>query len=113
MRLDDLLADSLILFSLEGTDPDKNIFKTEKEIKAGVEKYLKFDPRLIDEKISERLEVLSTKPRKITYHTKVNAFCLPYETRVEIAERNLKDEQLYSNFYQQTQDTMPQKTRSQ
>lgn len=106
LKLDDLLADTLILFSLEGTDPDKGIFKTEKEIKLGMEKYLKFDPKLIDEKISDRLKVLSTKPRKIKLHSTANAYCLPYETRVEIAERNLKDEQLYTNFYQQTQNTI-------
>jgi hypothetical protein len=106
LKLDDLLADTLILFSLEGTDPDKEIFKTEAEIHGGVEKYLKFDPKLIDEKISDRLKVLSTKPRKIKYHTQADAYCLPYETRVEIAERNLKDEQLYSSFYQQTQSTI-------
>ena len=106
MRLDDLLADTLILFSLESTNPDKGLFKSEIEIKVGIEKYLKFDPKLIDEKIVERLKVLSTKPRKIIHHTKANAFCLPYETRVEIAERNLKDEQLYNNFYKQTQQNI-------
>ena len=103
LRLDDLLADTLILFCLEGTDPDKEIFKSEDEIRAGIEKYLKFDPKLIDEKIVERLKVLSTKPRKIVFHTRALSYCLPYETRVEIAERNLKDEQLFNIFYEQTQ----------
>lgn len=106
IKLDDLLADTLILFSLEGTDPDIGIFKNENEIKSSIEKYLKFEPELIEEKISERLKVLSTKPRKITFHTKAQAYCLPYETRVEIAERNLKDELLYRNFYEQTSITI-------
>ena len=106
LRLDDLLADTLILFGLEGTDPDKNIFKTEKEIKDGIKKYLKFDPQLIDSKISERLNTLTVKPRKIKYHSKDQGYCLPYETRVEIGERNLKDEFLFSSFYTQTQETI-------
>jgi len=101
-----LLADTLILFGLEGTDPDKNLFKTENEIKEEIKKYLKFDPRLIDSKISERLGALTIKPRKIKYHTKAQAFCLPYEIRVEIGERNLKDEMLFRDFYSQTQETI-------
>lgn len=106
LKLDDLLADTLILFGLEGTDPDKNIFKTENEIKDSIRKYIKFDPQLLDAKIKERLKVLSTKPRKIKYHSKANAYCLPYETRVEIGERNLKDELLFNNFYKQTHNTI-------
>jgi len=31
---------------------------------------------------------------------------LPYETRCEIGERNLKDELLYNDFYTQTQSTI-------
>jgi len=106
LRLDDLLADTLILFGLEGTDPDKGIFKTESEIKQSIIKFIKFDPQLLDSKIAERLNTLITKPRKIKYHSSANAYCLPYETRVEIGERNLKDEMLYNNFYTQTHITI-------
>lgn len=106
LRLDDLLADTLIIYSLEGTDPDKDILKTKDEIKTGIKKYLKFDPQLIDSKIEERLIALTTKPRKIKFHTKDLGYCLPYETRVEIEERNIKDELLFTQFYEQTQDTI-------
>lgn len=106
LKLDDLLADTLILYALEGTDPDKNILKTELEIKEAIKKYLKFDPQLLDSKISERLLILSTKPRKIKYHAKEQGYCLPYETRLEIGDRNLKDEVLFNNFYAQTQGTI-------
>lgn len=106
LGLDDLLADSLILYALEGTDPLKNIFRTEQEIKDGIRKYLKFDPQLIDTKISERLDVLSTKPRKINHHANIAAYCLPYETRIEIEQRNLQDELLFNNFYVQTKETI-------
>ncbi len=106
LRLDDLLADTLIIYSLEGTDPDNNIFKVKSEIKEGIKKYLKFDPQLIDSKIDERLIALTTKPRKIKFHTKGQGYCLPYETRVEIEERNIKDELLFTQFYDQTQETI-------
>jgi len=106
LKLDDLLADTLILYALEGTDPEKHNLKSEAQIKESIKKYLKFDPQLLDSKISERLKDLTTKPRKIKYHTKEQGYCLPYETRVEIGERNLKDELLFNDFYSQTQDTI-------
>ncbi len=37
-KLDDVLADTLILFALEGTDPDKGIFKTRDEINMTIAK---------------------------------------------------------------------------
>lgn len=106
LQLDDLLADTLILYALEGTDPDKHNLKSEAQIKESIKKYLKFDPQLLDSKISERLVVLTTKPRKIKFHTKEQGFCLPYETRLEIGDRNLKDEVLFNSFYSQTQETI-------
>lgn len=106
LKLDDLLADTLILYALEGTDPDKHNLKSETQIKESIKKYLKFDPQLLDSKISERLVALTTKPRKIKFHTKEQGFCLPYETRLEIGDRNLKDEVLFNAFYSQTQETI-------
>jgi hypothetical protein len=106
LRLDDLLSDTLIIYSLEGTDPDKGILKQKEEIKQGIRRYLKFDPQLIESKIEERLLALTTKPRKIKFHSKGLGYCLPYETRIEIEERNIQDEVLYTQFYEQTQETI-------
>ncbi len=106
LKLDDLLADTLILYALEGTDPEKNILKSEFQVKEAIKKYLRFDPQLLDNKITDRLMVLSTKPRKIKFHSKVEGYCLPYETRLEIGERNLKDEVLFNTFYEQTRSTI-------
>lgn len=93
-----ILADTLILYCLEGTDPDKGIFKTKEEIKQDIAKYIKFDPKLLYNTIDRRLHELSEKPRRIKYHSKAKAYCLPYETRLEIQERNLKDCDLYEKF---------------
>lgn len=100
-KLDDLLSDTLILYALEGTDPDKELFKIKEEVKESIKKYIKFDPQLLDQKINERLNTLSTKPRKINFHPE-KGYCLPFETRLEIEERNLKDDILLKTFLDQT-----------
>jgi hypothetical protein len=98
LDLDKILADTLILYCLEGTDPEKDIFKTKEQIKEGIAKLIKFDPKLISDTIDMRLNELSNKPRRIKCHSKKNAYCLPYDTRVEIQERNLKDSALHEEF---------------
>lgn len=102
LKLDDLLADTLILFGLEGTDPDKQLFKTKDEIFESIKEYIKFDPKILDETINRRLHLLSSKPRKINYHQENKGYCLPYATRLEILNRNLSDNQLIDTFYAQT-----------
>lgn len=103
-ELDDLLADTLILYSLEETDPSTENVMTEDEIIVKIQKYLKFDMKLISSKIEQRLQHLSRKPRKIQYHRKFNGYCLPYETRLEISNRNLEDAALVEVFTQQSMD---------
>jgi len=106
LKLDNLLADTLILFGLEGTDPDKGLFKTKEELFESIRGYVKFDPRILSETIEKRLKSLSTKPRRIKYHSVKSGYCLPYETRVEIQNRNLSDVQLLETFYEQTSETL-------
>jgi hypothetical protein len=106
LKIDDLLADTLILFGLEGTDPDKNILKTKQEIIESIKKFVNFDLRVLNETIDRRLKILSTKPRRIKHHTKKHGYCLPYETRLEIQNRNLTDAQLQETFYEQTSKTI-------
>jgi hypothetical protein len=103
-KIDDLLADTLILFGLEGTDPDKDILKTKEELILSIKEDVKFDPRILSETIDRRLKLLSTKPRRIKFHLAKQGYCLPYETRVEIQNRNLADAQLLEIFYEQTSE---------
>lgn len=98
-----ILADTLILFVLEGTDPDKAIFRTEDEIFNLIAQYLKFDPKLLHSTILARLKTLSTKPRKIQYHSIGKAYCLPFESRLEIQDRNLSDSRLCVAFNEQSE----------
>ncbi|MDR4501176.1 MAG: hypothetical protein MRJ96_06970 [Nitrospirales bacterium] len=99
LNLDQVLADTLILYALEGTDPDENILKNREEIIKEIGKYLKFQPKVLTSQIDDRLQILSSKPeRKIKYHTKDNGYCLPYETRKELTDKNLRDLALHKSF---------------
>lgn len=98
-EIDILLADTLILFALEGTDPDKKILRTKSEIKDKISSQIGFEPSSIMSLIDERLRILSTRrPHRIKHHRSINAYCLPYETRCEIQDRNLTDRALYDQF---------------
>jgi hypothetical protein len=99
LKLDRLLADTLIIFSLEDTDPDNGKLKTNEEIKKAIAAHIKFDPKLLSDVIDERLVALSKgASKKVQFHKKSGAYCLPYSTRSEIQEKNLHDAALYEKF---------------
>lgn len=98
LQIDEILADTLILYCLEVTDPDQHIFCTRQELRDRIAEYIHFAPHLLYEKIDQRLDHLSRKPRKIIYHSAAKAYCLPYQTRCEIQERNILEAKLYEDF---------------
>lgn len=99
VELDTILADTLILYALEGTDPNKNIFRTRDEIVAGISELTPISTKWLHGMIDKRLKVLSSKPdRKIRHHKKEDLYCLPYETRLEISEKNVVDIALHEEF---------------
>lgn len=102
LKMDEILADTLIVYALEGTDPDKGILCTRDEILERIPQIVKFDPRLLHNLIDQRLKVLSAKPRRINHHAKEDAYCLPFEERLAIQNRNLKDMALYDSFRKDT-----------
>lgn len=105
IRLNDLLADSLILYALEGTDPDKEIAMNRSEILEKVNDLIKFDSSKFENFIDDRLAVLSSKPdRRVVKDDRFGGYCLPFDTRTEIIERNLIDEKLVEMFLSQTSD---------
>lgn len=106
LELDEVLADTLILYCLEGTEPDKHIFKTREKIKEDIANHIKYDPQLLYATIDKRLDILSSKPRRIMYHTTAKAYCLPYATRLEIQERNFKDMALYETFKAESEEKL-------
>lgn len=101
--LNDNLIDTLILFHLEPTDPDTEIVINEHSILAYVKGFLKKDDISVDEIVKKRLAIISkTKEKKIQYHSQLKGYCLPFTTRRDITERNLKDIDLESKFSKQT-----------
>lgn len=111
-QIDKFLVDSLILYALEGTDPDKNILRTRNEIASAITSKLTFEPKLLGQLIDSRLQVLSTKPRRIRYHEKEDAFCLPYETRIDIAAKNLRDAELHEQFKKEAEAQLSEHLRA-
>jgi hypothetical protein len=107
-RLDDLLVDSLVVFALEGTDPDKKVFMSRDEIFKRIADLVSFPPKSIEAKLDERLEALSKKPRRINHHRNVDKYCLPYETRFRLEEQNLADRALYEVFIREAERRLRQ-----
>ncbi len=102
LEIENKLADSLILYALEGTASEKKIFKNIDTIKSDVSKYVKFNPKVISNTLEERLKVLVQKPSKVHYHTKEDAYCLPYQTRLKLMERDVLEVQIFDSFQEQT-----------
>ncbi len=105
-HLRDLLVDSLILYGLEGTDPDKEILRSRAEIVSEIANVIKFPINQIEGLIDGRLEYLSTKPRRINKHKSLNKYCLPYETRLKLDEQRARDAALYEQFNKTTDDLL-------
>lgn len=100
--LNNKLIDSLILYSLRDTDPDENLFKSKADIIKSVKSLLNFELERIESKVNKRLTALSLKSnKKINYHTNIDMYCLPYETRLTIVASNAHDMHLYDAFHKE------------
>ena len=92
------VSDSLILWALEGTDPEHSLFATRGQIVRKVEEVLPSARYFIRGQIDGRLEILSSKNnptgREIRRYKKEDKFCLPYETRLLVEQENIEDELL-------------------
>lgn len=89
------VTDTLILWALEGTDPDQKIFRTREEILQKIEAILPSAKHFVRSQIDERLGALSRKTsasgRSLNFHKGVG-YCLPYDTRQLMEEENAEDE---------------------
>lgn len=97
-KLIESVADSLILWSLEGTDPDEGIFASRDEIVHRIEAVLPTAKQFIRGVLDNRLKLLSSKGnptgRELRWYRKTDQFCLPYETRQIVEQENIEDETL-------------------
>ena len=98
-NLDILLADSLVLLALEGTNPEENIFRNKDNMIVKIRECLGSANAKIENLCVKRLDHLSAKPnRVINYHKSENGYCLPFDTRVSIKQRSIDDEAMHSAF---------------
>jgi hypothetical protein len=108
------VTDALILWALEGTDPDAGLTMSRQDVLDKISVEIPAVRRVVDHRVGKRLEWLSDKRypdgRQVRWHRKENQFCLPYETRSRIEEENRADETLrldvLSSFHARlTEDT--------
>jgi hypothetical protein len=97
-QLLEAVTDSLILWALEGTDPDKKIFRTRAEILERIVGALPAANQFIKSVLDTRLDALASKRntngREVRWHRSDDQFCLPYETRNLVEQENIEDEVL-------------------
>ncbi len=95
------LTDTMILWSLSETDPDKAILMSEDEIRTKIFEKFPWTKKILKGHIKQRLELLRKKGiagREIRWYRKQKQYCLPYETRESIKNENKDDESLKITF---------------
>ena len=100
----DSVTDSLILWALEGTDPDSGLFMSESDILQKISQEIPATRNVVENRLNERLRMLASKRypggRQIRWHQRLNVFVLPYDTRNRIEEENRADEALIVDVLQ-------------
>ena len=92
------VTDSLILWTLEGTDPDKKLLLSRSAIRDKIEYTLPSSKQFVRDAFDHRLEVMASKGnptgREVRWYKQEDKFCLPYETRILLTQENIEDEAL-------------------
>lgn len=101
-KLDEILVDTLIIYALEETNPEKGIFLNREQIIDRIQQLVKFDPRQVIDLFDSRLHKLSEKPRRINYHVDKGGYCLTYNERIDMQNHNFNDAALYDAFCNDT-----------
>ena len=104
LKLDQILVDTLIMYSLEDTDPEKGLYLTKEQIVERIKTLVKFDPHQIDGLINKRLTALSKKPRRINYYKPADGYCLQYYERIHIQNDNLSDAAIFAEYQSDTRN---------
>jgi hypothetical protein len=92
------VADSLILWALNDTDPEQGKFLTKAEILQLIKNNIPWAKNIVGGMLVSRLKELVDKGgiggKKINYHKKIDGYCLPFETREIIANEKCEDESI-------------------
>lgn len=98
------LTDTMILWALSNTDPDRGIFLTEDQISQSIYSNFPWALRILKGHIRPRLKALRNKQggeREVRWYRKEGKYCLPFETRQTIAEENTIDETMGVRFVEE------------
>ncbi|WP_153018634.1 hypothetical protein [Marichromatium gracile] len=98
------IADTMILWALSETDPDKGIFMTEAQIAERIFSAFPWASKILKSHLKQRLESMRNKKeggRELRWYKKEGHYCLPYETRQVIAAENAADESLGIQFIEE------------
>jgi hypothetical protein len=94
----DAITDGLILWALEGTDPDKNVLMSAEEVSKKIAETIPQAVNVLSGLIPRRLRRLAKVPkaygRAVRWHRDQNRYCLAYEVRSRLEEDNARDEAL-------------------
>lgn len=96
-NLTEPVADAMIYWALRETDPDKDILLPRGELKKKIAAALPGAQNMIIPNIDCRLEQLcrrGAETPRVRYYKAQDAYCLPYEMRLEIAEESVADIEL-------------------
>ncbi len=89
-HLVDAVTDSLILWALEGTDPDAHLFMSSADVLERVSREIPATRQVIEGRLERRLNYLCSKQypggRQVNWHRKDEVYVLPYETRQRIED---------------------------
>ena len=90
------VADSLILWALNETDPDQGRFMTQLEIMESIKSNIPWAKNVVGGILASRLKELVSKGgvggKKVNHYKKGDKYCLPFETRKIIANERGEDE---------------------
>lgn len=96
------MVDALILWALEGTDPDAGILRSQADINARIKDEVPGVSSLASTLLGQRLRDMSKKTykggRAIKWHRQEDAYCLPHETRLRLEADKVEDETLRLEF---------------
>jgi hypothetical protein len=104
LKLDQIVVDTLIMYALEDTDPEKAIYLTRDQILERINTLVRFDAHQIATLLDKRLAALSKKPRRINYHKPANGYCLQYNERTHIQNDNLNDLAVFAEYQSDTRN---------
>ncbi|SDX98418.1 hypothetical protein SAMN05660209_01740 [Geodermatophilus africanus] len=94
----DAVTDSLILWALEGTDPDAGLFMSQSDILERISREIPATRQVVEPRLERRLQLLASRNhpdgRQVRWHKKDDLYVLPYETRRRIEDENRADESL-------------------